>query len=133
MPIILFAAMLWLWSSSVRGQGLESESEWAAPASQARQRNPIPADDRSISAGQKVYLKRCAACHGKTGNGNGPDAVDLGLDPAKFSDRTLREQSDGALFWKITIGKKPMPGYGSRLSPTDRWNVINFLRTLSRK
>ena len=45
----------------------------------------------------------------------------------------MREESDGALFWKITVGKKPMPGYGTRLSPADRWNVINYLRSFARK
>jgi mono/diheme cytochrome c family protein len=76
-------------------------------------------------------MKRCAACHGKTGNGDGHDAVDLGIHPAKFSDPKLRGEPDGALFWKITVGKKPMPDYGNRLSKTDRWNVINFMRTLA--
>ena len=78
-------------------------------------------------------MKRCAACHGKAGNGDGHNAVDLGIHPAKFSDPKLLEESDGALFWKITVGKKPMPDYGSRLSKTDRWNVINFLRTLAKR
>jgi hypothetical protein len=31
------------------------------------------------------------------------------------------------------MGKKPMPNYGTRLSPTDRWNAINYLRTLGRR
>jgi len=26
-----------------------------------------------------------------------------------------------------------MPGYGRRLSLTDRWNVINYLRTLAKR
>ncbi len=98
---------------------------------QAQKRNPLTANESSLGAGQKIYSKRCAACHGKTGNGDGSDAVDLGLHPAKFSDPKLREESDGALFWKITVGKKPMPDYGRRLSAADRWNVINFLRTLA--
>ena len=49
-----------------------------------------------------------------------------------FPIRLIREETDGELFWKITVGKKPMPNYGSRLSPTDRWNVINYLRSLAR-
>jgi len=93
----------------------------------------VPASPTSLAAGRKIYLKRCASCHGRTGNGDGPDAVDLGIHPDKFSDPSLRQESDGALFWKITVGKKPMPDYGDRLSPNDRWNVINFLRTLGTK
>ena len=62
-----------------------------------------------------------------------PDAVDLGIHPAKLSNPVIREESDGELFWKITVGKKPMPNYGTRLSPADRWNVINYLRSFARK
>ena len=110
-----------------------SKEKWAAPAAEARKRNPVAVNESSLGAGKKIYLKRCLACHGKTGNGDGPDAADLGIHPAKFSDPALLEETDGALFWKITVGKKPMPNYGTRLSPTDRWNVINYLRTLARR
>jgi len=117
--------------SRAHAQETGSGAKWEAPAVQAQKKNPVAPNESSLAAGQKIYLRRCAACHGKTGNGDGPDAVALGLHPAKFSDPKLREESDGALFWKITSGKKPMPDYGRRLSPTDRWNVINFLRTLA--
>ena len=107
--------------------------KWTAPAEEARKENPVAANESSLAAGRKIYLKRCLACHGKTGNGDGPDAVDLGIHPAKLSDPVLGEETDGELFWKITVGKKPMPNYGRRLSPSDRWNVINYLRTLARR
>lgn len=108
-------------------------SKWTAPATEARKKNPVAVSESSLAAGQKIYLKRCLGCHGKTGNGDGPDAADLGIHPAKLSDPAIQAETDGALFWKITVGKKPMPNYGSRLSPADRWNVINYLRTLGRR
>ena len=111
----------------------EAKQKWTAPAGEAQKKNPIPAGESSLAAGQRIYLRRCAACHGKTGNGDGPDAVDLGIHPAKFSDPEMREETGGALFWKITVGKKPMPDYGRKLSATDRWNVINYLRTLAQR
>jgi mono/diheme cytochrome c family protein len=107
--------------------------KWTAPAAEAQKKNPVPVNDSSIAAGQKIYLKRCAECHGKTGNGDGPNAADLGIHPAKLSDPTIQAETDGALFWKIKVGKKPMPSYATRLSPTDRWNAVNYLRTLGRK
>lgn len=110
-----------------------STEKWIAPAPEGRKRNPIAVSESSLSAGQKIYVKRCVACHGKGGNGDGPDAADLGIHPAKLSDPAIQRQTDGALFWKITVGKKPMPNYGTRLSPTDRWNVINYLRSLVRR
>jgi len=108
----------------------QSKEKWAAPAAEARKKNPVAVNDSSVAAGQKVYLKRCVECHGKTGNGDGPDAAELGIHPAKLSNPAIQQQTDGELFWKITVGKKPMPKYGTRLSATDRWNVVNYLRTL---
>jgi len=108
----------------------QSKTQWTAPAAEARKKNPVAANESSLAAGQKIYLQRCVECHGKTGNGDGPDAADLGIHPAKLSDPAMRTQTDGELFWKITVGKKPMPNYRTRLSPTDRWNVINYLRSL---
>jgi mono/diheme cytochrome c family protein len=110
-----------------------STEKWVAPAAEARKKNPVTVSESSLAAGQKIYLKRCVACHGKTGNGDGPDAADLGIHPAKLSDPTIQAETDGALFWKISVGKKPMPNYGTRLSPSDRWNVINYLRSLARR
>jgi len=110
-----------------------SKEKWTAPATEARKKNPVAVNESSLTAGQKVYLKRCVGCHGKTGNGEGPNAADLGIHPAKLSDAVVREETDGELFYKITVGKKPMPNYGTRLSSTDRWNVINYLRTLARR
>jgi len=108
----------------------ELGAKWDAPFSAKQKKNPISASESSLAAGKKIYFKRCVNCHGKIGNGDGPDAIDLGIHPAKFSDPRIREESDGALFWKITHGKKPMPAYESRLSPAERWNVINYIRTL---
>src|SRR5262249_53892604 len=111
----------------------ESKESRVAPAAEAGNKNPVTVNVSSLAAGHKIYLQRCAGCPGKTGKGDGPDAADLGIHPAKLSDAAVQGQTDGALFWKITVGKKPMPNYRTRLSPTDRWNVINYLRTLARK
>jgi mono/diheme cytochrome c family protein len=111
----------------------ESKEKWIAPAAEAGKKNPVPVNDSSLAAGQRIYLQRCVGCHGKTGKGDGPDAADLGIHPAKLSDAAVQQQTDGELFWKVTVGKKPMPSYRSRLSPSDRWNVINYLRTLARR
>ena len=111
----------------------ESKEKWIAPAAEARKKNPVAVNDSSLAAGQRIYLQRCVGCHGKTGKGDGPDAADLGIHPAKLSDAAVQQQTDGELFWKVTVGKKPMPNYRTRLSPTDRWNVINYLRTLARR
>lgn len=45
----------------------------------------------------------------KSGNGDGAGVIELGIHPAKLSDPRMRAQSDGVLFWKITIGKSRCP------------------------
>src|SRR5205085_2404593 len=77
------------------GEQAGSTEKWTAPAADARKKNPVAVSESSLAAGQKIYLKRCLACHGKTGNGDGPDAADLGIDPAKLSDPAIRLETDG--------------------------------------
>jgi mono/diheme cytochrome c family protein len=129
----ILTALLGATLITASGEQPGSTDKWSAPAIDARKKNPVSVSESSLAAGQKIYRKRCLACHGTTGNGDGPDAADLGIHPAKLSDPMIREQTDGELFWKITVGKKPMPNYSTRLSPTDRWNVINYLRSLTRE
>jgi mono/diheme cytochrome c family protein len=126
---VLFAALI----ASAPVTLSAEQSKWSAPAAEAQKKNPVGASESSLAAGRKIYLKTCAMCHGKTGDADGPAVIELNIHPAKLSDPQLATQSDGALFWKITTGKKPMPAYGKRLSETDRWNLVNYVRTLSKR
>jgi mono/diheme cytochrome c family protein len=113
--------------------GADSTSgKWLSPAPSAAKKNPIAPTQDSIAAGQKIYSKTCMICHGKSGDADGPAVIELNIHPAKLSDPQLKTESDGSLFWKISTGKKPMPAYGKRLSETDRWNLVNYVRTLSK-
>ena len=107
--------------------------KWLSPAPSATKKNPIASTQESIAAGQKIYSKTCAMCHGKGGDADGPAVIELNIHPAKLSDPQLATESDGTLFWKITTGKKPMPAYGKRFSETDRWHLINYIRTLPKR
>ena len=107
------------------------DNEWKAPERAARKKNPIPADANSIAAGRKVYTKECFSCHGTTGKGDGPAAKDLEKSAGDLSNPKMWDQTDGALFWKITTGKKPMASYEKLLTEEQRWQVINYIRTLA--
>jgi mono/diheme cytochrome c family protein len=108
-------------------------SDWKAPDRAAKRKNPIISDDQSIAAGKTVYNKECISCHGTAGKGDGPGAKDLATKPGDLSDPKLRDETDGALFWKITEGKKPMPTFAKLLSDDQRWQVVNYIRTLAPK
>lgn len=105
------------------------EEEWKAPARAAKKKNPFPADEKSLAAGKAAYAKECLSCHGETGKGDGTASKDLNPKPRNLSDPKIAEQTDGALFWKITEGRKPMPSSENTLTEDQRWHVVNYIRT----
>jgi len=130
--IVFVVALSTLAFSALDSRGDDAKSdEWKAPARAARKKNPIPADDKSSAAGRDVYVKQCLSCHGETGKGDGTAAKDLDPKPKDLSSPDVQSQSDGTLFWKITTGKKPMPTFEKLTSEDDRWNVVNYIRTLA--
>lgn len=110
------------------GQG--SSEKWTAPARASAKKNPVPADAASIGRGKAVYTAECFTCHGPSGKGDGPQAAQLEKNPGNLTK--LQGQSPGALFWKVSEGKKPMPTFSTKLSEQQRWDVVNFIQTLSK-
>ena len=105
---------------------------WEAPARAAAKKNPVATDADSLAAGKKVYASNCLACHGEKGKGDGPASAAVNPKPHDLAEEVVKKQSDGALFWKLTEGKTPMPAYDKTLSETDRWQVINYVRTIDK-
>jgi mono/diheme cytochrome c family protein len=128
----VFALLAFAYSGGGAAGADSMAGKWLSPAPSAAKKNPIAPTQGSIAAGQKIYSKTCMMCHGKSGDADGPAVIELNIHPAKLSDPQLETESDGALFWKITTGRKPMPAFGKRISETDRWNLVNYVRTLSK-
>lgn len=99
------------------------------PAAPARDRNPVPADHRSIAKGRAVYARHCSSCHGPSGRGDGSAGRDLDPPPTNLAGSEVSRQSDAELFRKITRGRRPMPSFRRLLNDEDRWHVVNFIRT----
>jgi len=129
----VFALLTFAYSGGSMAAADSMAEKWLSPAPSAAKKNPIAPTQASIAAGQKIYSKTCVMCHGKTGDADGPAVIELNIHPAKLSNPKLANESDGSLFWKITTGKKPMPTYGKRLSEADRWNLVNYIRTLPKR
>src|SRR5215831_8472062 len=99
--LVLCALAVLTLAYSVGPVQADSNSEkWVSPPSAAK-KNPVASTPESIAAGQKIYSKTCAMCHGKTGDADGPAVIELNIHPAKLSDPQLATESDGSLFWKI--------------------------------
>ena len=115
-----------------------AKEPWVAPARAVRKANPIPAEAKSVAQGRELFTAGCFPCHGPAGKGDGPAAATLENDgkpvlPGNLSDPKLWQQSDGALFWKISEGKSPMPAFQESFSEEQRWQIVNYMRTLAPK
>jgi putative copper resistance protein D len=96
-------------------------------------RPSVPYQAGAITAGAALYQTSCAGCHGVRGAGDGPDGRGLARPPADLRAPHTAQHTAGDLFWWISHGipGAGMPGFGSRLTEDQRWELINFLRALS--
>lgn len=94
--------------------------------------NPVLADEASIQRGKILFSIYCALCHGDRGQGDGPLAEYYEERPLRsLTADTITAQFDGQLFRTITEGFSRMPPQAEALTPRERWDVINYLRTLT--
>jgi len=107
------------------------QDEWVVPDKYIKMKNPTnPKDD--IAVGKSLYDKHCKSCHGKEGYGDGTKAEGLKGDLGDFSTEEFQSQSDGALYYKTTIGRGDMPEFTKKIpDDEDRWLVVNYMRTLA--
>jgi mono/diheme cytochrome c family protein len=92
-----------------------------APAKAPSMGNPFRGSATAEPAGEKLYPRECAACHGdrRQGNHNAPP-----LDRAD-----IRGAAPGALFWVLRNGalRHGMPSLASLPEP-QRWQIVTFLQ-----
>lgn len=93
--------------------------------------NPVPADEASLARGAQLYGIHCQMCHGETGQGNGTIAAFLvQKKPANLTGALVQDKEDGAIFLTISNGFGVMPALNSHLNVRERWDVVNYVRTL---
>ena len=94
--------------------------------------NPMEADEASLTRGAELYAIHCQMCHGQTAEGNGPIGPFLANKPANLTSPVVQAKSDGSLFLTITNGVEgKMPPMNENLLVPDRWDLVNYLRTLT--
>ena len=107
------------------------QEEWKVPEKYGKMKNPTnPEED--INIGKSLYSKHCKSCHGKEGYGDGPKADEVKGELGDFSSEEFQAQSDGALYYKTTVGRDDMPEFIKKIpEDEDRWLIINYMRTLA--
>jgi mono/diheme cytochrome c family protein len=118
---------------SISGLLLAQSSDWKAPPNVANRPNPVPMNPNALALGQKLYVGNCMTCHGPSGKGDGPGAAALEKRPADLTARVKAGATDGELFWKISEGRSPMISWKGVLSETQRWELVNYIKSLAGK
>ncbi len=93
--------------------------------------NPIKSSSESLGRGKNSFEANCATCHGLSGNGSGPAALGISIFPRQlWAWYNTDSSTDGYLFWFVTNGRNDMPPWGLVLSEEERWDIINYIKTL---
>ena len=96
-------------------------------------KNPVSPTAAAVSQGKGAYFNFCIQCHGPKADGNGTVGQSFAPLPTNLTDPQVLEQSDGELFFKISLGFGRHPALASTVSEIDRWTIIHYLRALKGK
>lgn len=119
----LIAAFMVAGTMAAQNPTYQSDENWKVPESAAAVQNPLAKRPETAKGGKKLFLRNCAACHGRDGDGISKK------HSADFHLSMVQQQADGTLFWKITNGNisRGMPSF-SKLPEAQRWQLVLYLR-----
>ncbi len=98
---------------------------------EAEYKNPVAPNEASLAQGKALFETNCAMCHGQTSAERGPVGKKLVPPPPGLDHEMVKGLSDSTIFKAITFGFGRMPVFRDKLTPQERWNLVNFLRTRS--
>lgn len=85
-----------------------------------------------LALGAEVYRDFCAACHGDSGRGDGPDAPTLREPPGNLTDpEAMLALADEHIYVAIAEGAGEMPAFADDLSEDEMRAAVAYTRTLS--
>lgn len=92
--------------------------------------NPVSADKVSLQRGAILYGIHCQMCHGPQGHGDGPLAKYFDRTPQNLTSPQITAEFDGSVYLTITQGFGQMLSLAENLTPRERWDAVNYVRTL---
>jgi mono/diheme cytochrome c family protein len=93
---------------------------------------PVPSSADSVQRGKYLFSITCAVCHGSAGDGKSPIAAFFKPPPFDLTGNTVQQLSDQEIYLVITNGFKSMPSQAENLNREERWDVVNYVRTLKK-
>ena len=128
-------------AAAVPGRRRESSS-WPDSASPCRRWSPTPIPrrtgagralprrvDRRGARALRRALRRLPRARAAVATDRRPPT--LNPRPPDLRAHHVALHTAGDLFWWIGHGLRQMPAFGDRLSPDERWDLVNYLRALS--
>ena len=108
-------------------------SEYYVPSREEAEKmtNPVKADAASLAKGKRLFAVNCLPCHGDISKKPyQPGAVGKKTlqTPPDLTLETYKTRTDGSIFATIHFGIRLMPGHGWKLTPTDHWDIVNYIR-----
>ncbi len=103
-------------------------------ADAAKLKNPVASTPESVAAGQQLYLRNCASCHGRNGQG-GPGNDLIPAAPSLLGDGWSHGSADGEIFTNIKNGVAPefnMVPFKDKLKDDEIWSVVNYIRSIKK-
>lgn len=110
-------------AGSVPVTGREVVTQESEPA------NPIAPESASLARGEGLFAINCAHCHGATSSQPGPVGRKLAPPAPVLSRERLQGYSDADLYKLISFGFVRMPPFAGPLTPQERWDLVNYLRS----
>ncbi len=95
--------------------------------------NPVPTDTVSLQRGAILFNITCSVCHGSQGKGDGPVVKfwkPAALRPVDLTQAAYKGLPDGAIYNFVSQGIGLMPPLRENLTDRERWDVINYVRSL---
>ena len=95
--------------------------------------NQLPPSAPDVVNGGLIYGARCLACHGESGQGNGPQAATVrtqGGQVAKLVDSPASQSATPTEWFDVVSNgrlDKLMPAFAQTLTPQDRWDVLSYI------
>ena len=112
-------------------QAHDAHGRSTAPPEARLLKSPLARSDEQAAAGQPLYQGFCAGCHGADGKGRTAVAAKLLFRPTNLTEYLMESMADGEIYWVMSYGIPPsMPVFGAQLSETQRWQIVQYVRTL---
>jgi len=104
------------------------------PLEEMNRANPVKPTEASLADGKKLYGYQCAMCHGDKGDGKTELVESMKLTMKDYTDpAALKDFTDGSLGYILEKGKGKMPGQEGRMRAEQKWNLVNYIRSLAKK